>query len=123
MQCFSKKTTPTLYCNRQGASSRMVLLTIQNLGIKVDLQYIDIARGEQNSPEYLKLNLLHQVPVLRLEEQNFILPESRAIMIFLTTVAKSNLYPTDVKKRALVDARLFFDASSISPKIKRFIVS
>lgn len=122
MQCLSKKTTPTLYCNRQGAPSRMVLLTIQNLGIKVDLQYIDTARGEQNNPEFVKLNPLHQVPLLKVVEQNFSLPESRAIMIFLASVAKSPFYPVDVKKRALVDARLFFDASSTSPAIRNFIV-
>jgi glutathione S-transferase len=122
MQCLSKKTTPTLFCNRQGAPSRMVLLTIQNLGIKVDLQYIDTSRGEQNNPEFVKLNPLHQVPVLKIDEQNFSLPESKAIMIFLASVGKSSFYPTDVKKRALVDARLFFDASSTSPTIRNFVV-
>lgn len=122
MHCISKNTTPTLYCNQRGAPSRMVLLTIRNLSIRVDLQFVDTARGEQNNPEFVKLNPLHQVPVLHIESINLNLPESRAIMIYLATIAKSPLYPTDLKKRSLVDARLFFDASTTSPAIKQFTV-
>lgn len=123
MHCISKKTTPTLYCNQRGAPSRMVLLTIRNLNIKVDIQYVDTARGEQNNPEFVKINPLHQVPVLHVEALNLSLPESRAIMIYLATSVKSSYYPSDIKKRALVDARLFFDASTTSPIIGNFTVS
>lgn len=123
MHCISKKTIPTLYCNQQGAPSRMVLLTVQNLGVKVDLQYLDTAKGDQNTPEFVKLNALHQVPVLHVEALNLSLPESRAIMIYLATSIKSSLYPSDIKKRSLIDARLFFDASTTSPTIRHFTVN
>lgn len=123
MYCISAKTYPILYCNRQGAPSRMVVLTIRNLGIDVDIQYVDTSRGEQNNPEFVKLNPLHQVPVLHVETSNLSLPESRAIMIYLATMVKSPLYPTDIKKRAIVDARLFFDASTTSPTIQNFMVN
>lgn len=123
MHCISKKTIPTLYCNQQGGPSRMVLLTIQNLGVKVDLQYLDLSKGDQNTPEFVKLNPLHQVPVLHVEAQSLSLPEARAIMIYLATTAKSSFYPSDVKKRSIIDARLFFDASTTSPTIRNFTVN
>lgn len=101
----------------------MVLLTIHNLGVKVDLQYLDISKGDQNTPEFVKVNPLHQVPVLHDEAQNFSLPESKAIMIYLATTIKSSFYPSEIKKRSLIDARLFFDASTTSPTIRNFTVN
>jgi glutathione S-transferase len=124
MQCVNKKFSATLYCNILGGPSRMCLLTIRNLGLDIDLRYVDIFRGEQNTPEFIKINPLHQIPVLHIAEDNKVLTESRAIMLYLASIAKSSLYPTsDLSKRALVDSRLFFDATTAHPAVKNFVVS
>jgi glutathione S-transferase len=123
MQCVSKKSTnATLYCNNHGAPSRMVILTIRYLGLDIDLKYIDVFKGEQHTPEFIKINQLHQIPVLHTIEDSFILSESRAIIQYLASTSKSSLYPTDVKKRALVDSRLFFDASNVQIAVNNFVV-
>lgn len=122
MQCVNKKITPTLYCNQYGGPSRMVLLTIRNLGLNVDLRYIDVYRGEQNTPEFLKINPQHQIPVLHIIEDNHVLTESRAIMMYLATAAKSSFYPVELKKRSLVDSRLFYDATTAQLAVKQFVV-
>lgn len=115
------KMSPIYYHNALSPPSRMGLLTIRNLGLEVEVKVIDTYKGEQHKPEYLKINPLHQVPVY--VDEDFILTESRAIACFLASSAKSKLYPTDLKKRALVDARLYFDATNSFPVIRDFAVS
>lgn len=112
---------PTLYHNALSPPSRAALLSVRNLGLEVEVKHIDTYKGEQNTPEYLKINPLHQVPVL--VDGDFILTESRAIICYLASSAKSKLYPTDLKKRAVVDSRLFFDATNSFPVIRDFAVS
>lgn len=123
MQCINKKFTAVLYCNIYSEPSRMVLLTIRNIGLDVELKHIDLFRGEQNTPDFLRINLLHQVPVLQITEDNHVLSESRAIMMYLANISKSAFYPVDLKKRSLVDSRLFFDATTAYPAVKQFEVS
>lgn len=89
--------------------------------MEVEVKHIDTYKGEQNTPEYLKINPLHQVPVYH--DDDFTLTESRAIICYLASSAKSKLYPTDLKKRALVDSRLYFDATNCFPVVRDFAVS
>ena len=117
----SLKMSRILYHNALSPPSRAALLTVRNLGLEVEVKAIDTYKGEQNTPEYLKINPLHQVPVY--VEGDFVLTESRAIACFLASSAKSKLYPTDLKKRAVVDSRLYFDATNSFPVIRDFAVS
>ena len=113
--------SPIFYHNALSPPSRAVLLTVRNLGLEVEVKLIDTYKGEQNTPEYLKINPLHQVPVL--VDMGFVLTESRAIICYLSSLNKSKLYPTDLYKRALVDSRLYFDATNSFPAVKDFAVS
>lgn len=113
--------SPILYHNALSPPSRTALLTIRNLGLEVEVKVIDTYKGEQNTPEYLKINPQHQVPVY--VDDDFILTESRAIACYLASSAKSKLYPLDLKKRAFVDSRLYFDATNSFPVIRDFAVS
>lgn len=54
-------TSPVLYHNALSPPSRTALLAIRNLGLEVDVKVIDTYKGEQNTPDYLKINPLHQV--------------------------------------------------------------
>lgn len=59
----------------------------------------------------IQINFQHVVPTL--VDGDFVLWESRAINTYLVSAyAKDDsLYPKDLKKRAIVDQRLYFDAS------------
>lgn len=98
-----------LYYTLGSPPSRACLQTIRILGLEVEVKNLNLLKGEQMSPEYLKINPMHQVPAL--VDGDFVLTESRAIMAYLVNSRKpgSSLYPLDPKKRALVDQRLYFD--------------
>lgn len=107
--------SPILYHHALSPSSRTALLTIRNVDLdEYEVKNIDINVGEQNAADYLKIN---QVPVY--VDDDFILTESRAIACYLANSVQK-FYPTDLKERALVDSRLYFDASNTS--IKDFVV-
>lgn len=110
-----------LYHHLFSAPSRMALLTIRNLGLNVQVKVVDINKGEQHSAEYLKVNPLNQIPAF--VQGDFKLTESKAIATYLASAAKSPLYPTDFKKRALIDSKLYFDATSWFPAVRNFYVS
>lgn len=52
---------------------------MRNLGLEVEVKHIDTYKGEQNTPEYLKINPLHQVPVYA--DDDFILTEVNTCLV------------------------------------------
>jgi glutathione S-transferase len=119
-----EKMPKIFYHHPVSPPSRAALLAIRNLGIECEVKVIDIYKGEQNTPEYLRINPMHQVPTLQVQESDgdFILTESRAIVTYLASSIKSRLYPEDLKKRAIVDSRLYFDATNVFTALRDFAV-
>lgn len=110
--------SPILYHNALSPSSRTALLTIRNVDLdEYEVKNIDIYEGERNATEYLNTNPMHQVPVY--VDDDFILTESSAIACYLASSVQK-FYPIDLKKRALVDSRLYLDATNSS--IRDFVV-
>jgi glutathione S-transferase len=105
-----------LYYHPISTCSRRVLMTAHRLGIKLDLVLVDLAKGEQNAPEFLKLNPNHRVPVL--EHDGFVLWESYAIMQYLAdTAADQTLYPIAPRARADVNRWLFWCGQNFMPGV------
>lgn len=78
------------------------------------MKIVDFPGREHFSEEFLKLNPLHTIPVL--VDGDLILTESRAIACYFCNLKPgSSLYPTDPKARALVDLRLYYDATAVYP--------
>lgn len=103
--------------------SRAVLLTIRNLGLEVEVKKLNLLAGDHLTPEFLQLNPEHKVPVL--VDDDFVLTESRAIMAYLVNSRKpgSDWYPTDPRKRAVIDQRLYYDATVVFERNGEVIVS
>jgi len=81
--------------------SRPVVLFAADNGIALDLQVVDILKGEHMGRSYEAINPSHLVPVL--EDGDFRLTESSAILKYLADKADSPAYPKDLKKRARVN--------------------
>jgi len=95
------------------APCRAVRLAAKAVGVDLNLKYLDLMKGEQMAPEFLKLNPQHTIPTM--VDNGFSLWESRAIMGYLVNqyAKDDSLYPKDPKKRALVDQRMYFDIGTL----------
>ncbi|XP_044727574.1 glutathione S-transferase 1-1-like [Chrysoperla carnea] len=100
------------------APSRCAYLTLKTLGLEFEVKMIDLSEKEQYSPEFLSMNPQHIVPTL--EDNGFFLWESRAIACYLVDrYAKTDtLYPRNLEKRAIVNQRLYFDATTLYPAVR-----
>jgi glutathione S-transferase len=103
-----------LYYHPLSSNSRRVLLTAHQLGLKLELVAVDLARGEHKTPGYLRLNPNGRIPTLI--DGGFDLWESHAIMQYLADQSpEQNIYPRDMAARADVNRWLFWSASHFAP--------
>nr|WCC58220.1 glutathione S-transferase [Pharsalia antennata] len=108
------------YCTDASPPCAAVLLTAKAIGIELNPKPIDLFKKEHLSPEFIKINPQHTVPVI--DDNGLILSESRVIMQYLQNQygKDESLYPTDPKKRAIVDQRLFFDLGTLYSRFKDY---
>jgi glutathione S-transferase len=104
-----------LYYNPLSPNVRRARFTAAVLGIELEEQKLDFAKGEHKSPEYLALNPNGAVPTL--VDGDFVLTESRAIMQYLASKKpEAGLYPKDEAARADITRWQFWDAAHFSPQ-------
>jgi glutathione S-transferase len=70
-----------LYCHPLSGHSHRVRLFLSLINQPVELVEVDIRRGEQKTNEFLKMNSLGQIPVLR--DGDVVIGDSNAILIYL----------------------------------------
>jgi glutathione S-transferase len=105
-----------LYYHPLSSCSRRVRLVARHLGLPLELVPVDLFRGEQNAPRFLKLNPNHQVPVL--EDGNYVLWESCAIMQYLAEVAQDgSLQPETAQERADSSRWMYWCGQHFMPAI------
>ena len=85
-------------------TSRPIMMFIAESGMTVDMQVVDLFTGEHYKPPFEALNPNHLIPVL--EDGDFRLTESSAILKYLADKANSPLYPKDLQQRARVNERM-----------------
>lgn len=90
-----------LYHHPASTTSRPILLFAAEQGIGLDQQIVDLLRGEHLSSPYERVNPSRLVPVL--EDGDFRLTESSAILKYLADKTSSPLYPAPLKARAKVN--------------------
>jgi glutathione S-transferase len=93
-----------LYYHPVSTTSRPVVLFATESGIALDYEIVDLFTGAQYKPEYAAINPSNQVPVL--EDGDFRLTESSAILKYLADKIHSPAYPSDLRKRARVNERM-----------------
>ena len=93
-----------LYYHPASTTSRPIMLFAAESGIALNMQVVDLFTGEHYKPAFEDVNPNHLVPVL--EDGNFRLTESSAILKYLAEKANSPAYPKDVQARARVNERM-----------------
>jgi glutathione S-transferase len=113
----------TLYFTAGSPPARACLLLARYLKIDVELKQVDLTKGEQHTEEFVKLNPARKIPILI--DGDFVLTESRAILAYLVNSRKpgNDLYPTDPKVRAVIDQRLYYDATVVFQSLANLVVS
>jgi len=93
-----------LYHHPASTTSRPVLLFAAESGIALDTQVVDLFIGEHLGAEYTAANPNRLVPLL--EDGEFRLTESAAILKYLADHAGSPAYPRELRERARVNERM-----------------
>jgi len=93
-----------LHYHPASTASRPILLFAAESGIDLELQLVDIFKGEHRLPAYTALNPNGLVPLL--EDGALRLTESSAILKYLADKFDSPLYLTGLQQRARVDERM-----------------
>ena len=101
----------TLYYG-PGACSMASHIVLEESGEKYNPKRMDLAKGEQRTPEYLKMNPQGRVPLLQLDNGEP-LAENTAILPYLGK--RFSLWPTDATAEAKALSLVGFFASSVHP--------
>jgi glutathione S-transferase len=103
-----------LYHHPFSTNARRAVMTAVHLGLKPELIVVDLAKGEQRTPEFLRRNPNGKVPVL--DDDGFMLSESHAIMQYLAEgTPGQTVYPGERRARADVNRWLFWCAHHFQP--------
>jgi len=93
-----------LYYHPVSTTSRPVLLFAMENNLPVEFQVVDLMTGEHMQPAYAAKNPSKLVPML--EDGEFRLTESSAILKYLAEKSGSSAYPKDLRARARVNERM-----------------
>jgi glutathione S-transferase len=95
-----------------GACSMAAHIVLEESGEKYEPKRMDLTKGEQKTPEYMKIHPLGRVPALKLDDGTP-LSENTAILPYLGK--RFGLWPTDPVKEAKALSAIGFFASSVHP--------
>lgn len=87
-----------LYYFPPSPNTRKVHAVAIHLELPLELQLVDLQKGEQRTPEFVQLNPTGRTPVL--QDGEFILWESNAIMQYLASQRSNSLWPEVPQIRA-----------------------
>jgi glutathione S-transferase len=93
-----------LYCDPSSTTCRPIILFAAEIGLELDLVHVNLMAGEHHQPWFAALNPNRTVPVL--QDGEFVLTESSAILKYLAEATKAVAYPKDPKQRARVNERM-----------------
>ena len=93
-----------LYFHPVSTTCRPIMLLAAAENIAIDYQLVDLFSGANLKPEYLAINPNGAVPLL--EDGDFRLAESSAILKYLAEKYRASSYPADAQARARVNERM-----------------
>ena len=104
----------TVYSSQGSGNCYKVRLLLTQLGLPFRVVEVDVVKGEQRTPEYRAKNPNAKVPMVELEDGEF-LPESGAILYHFAQMTP--LWPADQRQQARALQWMFFEQYSLEPYI------
>ena len=90
-------------------------ITLEELGLPYRVHRVDLLKGEQKQPAFLKMNPNGRIPVIvDREADDFVVFESGAIMLYLAEKT-GQLMPKDARGKSLVTQWLMFQMGGVGP--------
>ncbi|KAJ7189189.1 glutathione S-transferase [Mycena filopes] len=102
-----------LYGASYATTAHRVAIVLHELKIPFELVEVDIMKGEQRKPEHLARQPFGHVPYI--DDDGFILYESRAICRSLAAKHESALLPTELEARAVVEQAASVELAEYDP--------
>ena len=93
-----------LYYHPASTTSRPIMLFAAEQALDIDFNVVDLFTGEHLQEHYSAINPNRLVPVL--EDGDFRLTESSAILKYLAEKSRSAAYPAELRSRARVNERM-----------------
>ena len=91
-----------LYADPVSTTCRPVMMLAAESGADLELHFVDLFKGAHMQPEYAAINPNRAVPVL--QDDDFVLTESSAILKYVADKIGSPAYPKDLRKRAKINS-------------------
>lgn len=95
-----------------GACSMAAHIVLEESGEKYEPKKMDLSKGEQKAPDYMKIHPMGRVPALKLDDGTP-LAENTAILPYLGK--RFGLWPTDALGEAKALSQIGFFAASVHP--------
>lgn len=92
-----------IYDSNVAPNPRRVRIFLAEKGIKVPYEQVDLAKAQNRSPEFLKINPMGGVPVLELDDGTHIAESVAICRYFEETQPEPRLMGTDARDKALVE--------------------
>ena len=109
-----------LYTFPPSPNALRVQAVANQLGVELEPVVLDLGKGEQMQPSYLKLNPNHTIPVL--EDGDVVLTDSMAIMIYLAERhPDGGLIPSDLRDRMRMFQWMAWNLTMIGPACGTFL--
>ena len=100
-------------------NTRKVQMVAHTLGLPLEIEMVDLPKGDQRKPNFLALNPNGKIPVL--VDGKTVLWESSAIMIHIAEKKPNALWPADPATRVDILRWLFWDGAHWQSAIAVFL--
>lgn len=108
-----------LYGSPVSTCTRKVLTSLLETNTPYEMHAIDFAQREHKGAPHLSRQPFGQVPAI--DDEGFVLFESRAICRYVSAKANDQLTPVTLKERALMDQWSSVEQSNVSPHAMKFV--
>lgn len=105
-----------VYGDTKALCTQRVLIMLEELNLKYELKKVDLSKGEQREPEFLKLNPFGKVPAIEYGDRTLF--ESRSILRY---IAKNNLDIEDLLCSTDTDLWLEVESQQFNPPASKII--